>query len=97
MVNTTSYLSEAALHLFLQTNLTTKEIERILDGKDYRDITDFVKRDFPTLTKVLRKKSTGNNTVDSGFSGSTNFGINSPGSQLFDWITLCLFVKIEFK
>jgi len=78
LVNRTTYLSEAALHLFLQTNLSIKEIERILDGKDCRDVTDFVKKNYTdALTAdILRRKST---NADSGFSDSTNFNLNSPG------------------
>lgn len=80
LVNSTTYLSEAALHLFLQTNLSVKEIERILDGKDCRDITDFIKQDYTALTPViLRRKSTPHTNADSGFSGSTNLDLNSPG------------------
>ncbi|EDO34587.1 predicted protein, partial [Nematostella vectensis] len=38
----TSYLSEAALHLFLQTNLSINTIERILDGRDTREVADVI-------------------------------------------------------
>ncbi|KAK3733796.1 hypothetical protein QZH41_015113, partial [Actinostola sp. cb2023] len=76
LVNTTTYLSESALHLFLQTNLKVKEIERILEGKDCRNITDFVSQEEHLDGRVLRQKST---CTDSGFSGSTNLDRHLPG------------------
>ncbi|XP_020910948.1 uncharacterized protein LOC110248740 [Exaiptasia diaphana] len=77
LVNTTTCLSEAALHLFLQTNLTTKEIERIIEGKDSRDVTHFVFQESEMFKKdILRRRSTANTNTDSGFSGSTNYDMN---------------------
>ena len=37
-----SYLSSSALHMFLQSNLSLKEMENILEGKDQRDVTDIL-------------------------------------------------------
>lgn len=84
LVSTTTFLSEAALHLFLQTNLTTKEIERILEGKDSRDVTHFISQASMFSKDILRRKSTANTNTDSGFSGSTNYDMNLSGKRLYE-------------
>ncbi|XP_031559150.1 uncharacterized protein LOC116295475 [Actinia tenebrosa] len=77
VINTTFHLSELAVHLFLQSSLTTKEIERVLEGKDQRDVAELILQEKKLNEKLTRKGSEHTNT-DSGFSGSNNLDWHIP-------------------
>ena len=69
----TPFLSDVALHLFLQTALAVKEMDRVLSGKDNREISEIIIPDHkPCQREREGRKSSA--FRDSGYSGSLHDG-----------------------
>jgi hypothetical protein len=60
-----------------------KEIERVLEGKDQRDVTELIFQE-NELDNRLGRKESGHTNTDSGFSGSTNLDGHLPGMYLLE-------------
>lgn len=65
----TPILADSVFHLFIQSNLTRKEMENFISGRDKRDLVDIID---PTgaCQRYKDRRCTCHSTVDSGYSGS---------------------------
>ena len=65
----TPILADSVFHLFIQSNLTRKEMENFISGRDKRDLVDIID---PTVEcqRYKDRRCTCHSTVDSGYSGS---------------------------
>ena len=83
----TAILADAVFHLFIQSDLTVKEMENFISGKDSRDLHDIIA---PLAAGQPYRDSKGrrctcHSTGDSGFSGSIQpDDIDQDGKGLLD-------------
>ena len=65
----TPILADSVFHLFIQSNLTRKEMENFISGRDKRGLVDIID---PTgeCQRYKDRRCTCHSTVDSGYSGS---------------------------
>lgn len=83
----TPILADSVFHLFIQSNLTRKEMENFISGRDKRDLVDIID---PTgeCQRYKDRRCTCHSTVDSGYSGSVQPDEESRGilDDVSSWV-----------
>lgn len=79
----TPILADSIFHLFIQSNLTRKEMENFISGRDKRDLVDIIDP-AGEYQQNKDRRCTCHSTVDSGYSGSVPPDEGEDSRGIFD-------------